>query len=59
MRINVYNDGDHPIRVIIDGDESDDLMLEPGEEREIVSRDQGALELRELDGPQAATDQSD
>jgi hypothetical protein len=45
--------------VIIDGDESDDLMLEPGEEREIVSRDQGALELRELDGPQAATDQSD
>jgi hypothetical protein len=53
MKISVYNDGDNPIRVIIDGDESDDLMLESGEEQFVESRETGVIELRELDGPQA------
>ena len=59
MKINVYNDGENPIRVIIDGDTVNDSTLEPGEERFIESRDAGLIELRELDGPQAATDPSD
>jgi hypothetical protein len=59
MKINLYNEGDNPIRVIIDGDTVNDSTLEPGEERFIESRDAGVIELRELDEPQAATDQSD
>ncbi|WP_167283567.1 hypothetical protein [Paraburkholderia sp. Cy-641] len=39
MQINVYNDGRAPIRVIIDGDTINDSRLEPGEEREIETRD--------------------
>ena len=56
MRISIYNDGDNPIRVIVDHDESDALILESGDERVIESRDAGTIELRELDGPQAAHD---
>ncbi|MBB5469383.1 hypothetical protein HDG32_005530 [Paraburkholderia sp. CI2] len=55
MRISIYNDSDNPIRVIVDHDESDDLILESGDERLIESRDvPGTIELRELDGPQAS-----
>lgn len=52
MRVSVYNDGDKPIRVIIDGDTINDSTLEPGDERVLETRDQGTLSLRELGGPQ-------
>jgi hypothetical protein len=51
MRVSVYNDGDKPIRVILDGDTINDSMLESGEERVLESRDEGTLELRELGVP--------
>ena len=35
MRISIYNDGDNPIRVNVDHDESNDLILESGDERGI------------------------
>ena len=56
MRISIYNDGDNRIRVIVDHDESDDLVPDPGEERIVDSLDvPGVIELRELDGPLADT----
>jgi len=59
MNMNLYNEGDNPICVIIDGETVNDSTLEPGEERFSESRDAGMIELRELEGPRAATDPSE
>jgi hypothetical protein len=53
MKVNVYNEGPNPIRVIIDKDTINDQQLDAGEERVLESADDGVIELRELGGAQA------
>lgn len=53
MRVVIMNEGENPIRVIVDGDNVDDSTLQPGEEAALESREDGVIELRELGGPQA------
>lgn len=50
MRVNVYNEGPNPVRVIIDKDTINDQQLDAGEEKILVSADDGVIELRELGG---------
>lgn len=47
MRISVYNDGDLPLRVVIDGDRDSVSILEVGDERLLESLADGVIELRE------------
>jgi len=53
MKVVITNEGENPVRVIVDGDTVNDSTLEPGEEVALESADQGVIELRELGGPQA------
>jgi hypothetical protein len=48
MKVVIMNEGERPIRVIIDGDTVDDQRLEPGEEAALDAEDEGVIELREL-----------
>ena len=48
MRVTIRNSGANPIRVIIDKDTVDDLMLEADAQSDFDSRDEGTIELREL-----------
>jgi hypothetical protein len=48
MRVTIRNSGANPIRVVIDKDTVDDLMLEADAQSDFDSRDQGTIELREL-----------
>jgi len=54
MDITVINNGPYALRVIVDGDNVNDLTLEPDEQAAFSSHDQGTVEFRELDGPQVA-----
>lgn len=54
MKVVVMNVGGSPIRVIIDGNNVNDSVLEAGEEAALNADDQGGIELRELGGPQSA-----
>jgi hypothetical protein len=49
MKVRVENEGDKTIRVIVDGDNVDDQQLPAGETIALESRDEGTIELRELD----------
>jgi hypothetical protein len=53
MKVVIMNEGDNPVRVIVDGDTVNDSQLQPGEEAALDSRDEGVIELRELGGLQA------
>jgi hypothetical protein len=48
MKVTVTNDGDTSIRVIVDGDNVNDLQLAAGETEEYVTPPDGRVELREL-----------
>lgn len=48
MDVTITNTGPRVLRVIIDGDNVDDMTLEPDESGDFVTRDEGTLELREL-----------
>lgn len=50
MDVQIINKGPTLIRVIVDGDNVDDLTLEPDETGDFATRDEGTLELRELGG---------
>lgn len=52
MKVTIMNEGEDPIRVIIDGNTIDDSRIEPGEEASLQSEAEGAIELRELGGLQ-------
>ncbi|MFP3549764.1 hypothetical protein SB861_03480 [Paraburkholderia sp. SIMBA_049] len=53
MKVVIMNEGENPIRVIIDGDTVNDSQVQPGEEAALTSEDEGVIELRELGGLQA------
>jgi hypothetical protein len=53
MKVIVVNEGESPVRVIIDGDTVNDSHLQPGEEAALTASDEGVIELRELGGLQA------
>ncbi|MBN3756084.1 hypothetical protein G3N95_24300 [Paraburkholderia sp. Tr-20389] len=53
MKVVIMNEGENPIRVIVDGDNVDDSTLQPGEDAALESRQEGVIELRELGGLQA------
>jgi hypothetical protein len=53
MKVVVMNEGENPIRVIVDGDTVNDSQLQPGEEAALDAKDEGVIELRELGGLQA------
>jgi hypothetical protein len=48
MNVTIKNTGVASIRVIIDKDTINDSVLAPDQEREITTKEQGILELREL-----------
>ena len=50
MKVTIHNEGDKPIRVIIDGDTINDSTLDAGQQRVLESRDVGTISLRELGG---------
>lgn len=52
MKVAIMNEGDNPIRVIIDRDTVNDSQIEPGEEAALESESEGVIELRELGGLQ-------
>jgi len=52
MNVVIMNEGENPIRVIIDGDTINDSRIEPGEEAALDSEPEGVIELRELGGVQ-------
>ncbi|MFM0224181.1 hypothetical protein [Paraburkholderia dipogonis] len=52
MKVNVYNEGPNPIRVVIDKDNVNDQQLDAGEEKAFESADDGVIEFRELSGAQ-------
>ncbi|HEY2250936.1 MAG TPA: hypothetical protein VGH74_07730 [Planctomycetaceae bacterium] len=53
MDILVTNNGPFALRVIVDGDNVNDLTLEPDEQAAFNSHDQGTVEFRELGDPGA------
>ncbi|WP_277183307.1 hypothetical protein [Caballeronia sp. BR00000012568055] len=55
MRVRISNEGEHPVRVIVDHDNANDATLE-AEAEEVYDAAQGIVGLRELD---AGTDPSD
>ena len=52
MKVKIENEGDDPVRVIIDHDTVNDVTLDAGATELFVSEDEGVIELRELGGPE-------
>ncbi|OBR52896.1 hypothetical protein [Paraburkholderia tropica] len=51
MRVSIYNDGDHPIRVIADRDSRNETLIDTGEE--VVVDAESMVHLFEIDHAKA------
>lgn len=47
MRVSIYNDGDHPVRVIADRDPRNETMIDAGEE--VIVDAESMVHLVEID----------
>jgi hypothetical protein len=52
MRLTVTNEGENPVRVIVDRDNVNDSTLEANETESYETAPEGVIEFRELGGPQ-------
>ena len=50
MKVKIENEGDNPVRVVIDHDTVNDVTLDAGATELFVADDEGVIELRELGG---------
>ncbi len=48
MRLTVTNEGDNPVRVIVDRDNVNDLTLDAGDTQSYETPPEGVIEFREL-----------
>ncbi|WP_321899867.1 hypothetical protein [Paraburkholderia heleia] len=52
MKLTATNDGENPVRVIVDLDDVNDFTLEPGDTQTYETPPDGVIGFRELGGPQ-------
>ncbi|MEQ0777854.1 hypothetical protein ABLT15_36715 [Paraburkholderia tropica] len=57
MRVSIYNDGDHPVRVIADRDARNETMIDAGEE--VVIDAESMVHLVEIDHAEARDSNDD
>lgn len=57
MRVSIYNDGDHPIRLIADRDARNETMIDAGEE--VVIDSESMVHLVEIDHAKARDSNDD
>ncbi|WP_321858744.1 hypothetical protein [Paraburkholderia tropica] len=57
MRVSIYNDGDHPVRVIADRDARNESMIDAGEE--VVIDAESMVHLVEIDHAKARDSNDD
>lgn len=52
MKLTVTNEGENPVRVIVDRDDVNDFTLEAGDTQSYDTPPEGVIEFRELGGEQ-------